>query len=264
MPSLFFYVGMHTGLDLKALDDVVLHFRGNAFAETTKKTYQTYLKSYLDFCKQYKLKVIPISSEDLGRYIAFLAQHLKFSSITNYLTIIKLLHLEGGFPDPISSHYIETILKGVKRVIGDSTEKKLPITPHILRGIFSTLNLGDSLDLCFWCACLVAFFSFLRKSNLLIPSSHEYDPDRHLSRHDILFHKGGAVICVNKTKTIQFAQRKLTIPLPHIKNSPLCPANSLLLLTRLVPSGHRPSPAFLYKRKNLTIPLTYQAFLRKL
>ena len=261
MPCLFFYVGMQTIQDLRALDDMVYHFRGNTFAESTKKTYQTYLRTYIEFCTMFNIRLLPLSQKNLGRYVAFLAKRLQFSSITNYLTIVKLLHSEGGFPDPISNHYIHSILKGAKRVLGNPIRRKLPIrpTPQILRGIFSTLNLGNSFDL-----CLLAFFSFLRKSNLLSSSVTDFDPSRHLCRQDITFHKDGATICLRKTKTIQFNQRQLAIPLPRIPNPPLCPSCTLLMLSKIVQHQPHPSSVFLYMRNNAVVPLTYPKFLHRL
>ena len=72
------------------------------------------------------------------------------------------------------------ILRGIQRERGQPTRQKLPITPHILRSIKTQLNLNLSADLTFWAACLVAFFSFFRKSNLLPPSAAGFDKNLSL------------------------------------------------------------------------------------
>ena len=68
---------------------------------------------------------------------------------------------------------------------------------------------------------LVAFFSFLRKSNLVVQLASVMSPkvprrsDFHPSQH-------GAFLNIRATKTIQFFQRALCVSLPSIPGSPLC------------------------------------------
>ncbi|CAC5389298.1 unnamed protein product [Mytilus coruscus] len=101
-------------------------------------------------------------------------------------------------------------------------------------------------------------------SNLLTLSATGFDPDRHLSRQNVIFQLDGVLLRISKSKTIQFAERHLDIPLPIIKNSPLCPAQALLLNFKLVPAIKTPSPAFLYCIGKETVPLTYAVFLARL
>ena len=110
--------------------------------------------------------------------------------------------MEAGLENPVQCHYISSILRGTRRVLGQGVKSKLPITPRILADIFTMLDFSTSLDVVFWAVCLVAFFTFFRKSNLLAPSPACFDPERHLSRHHISFSEGGAVIQVNWSKTI--------------------------------------------------------------
>lgn len=239
-------------------------FRCHTFAESTKKTYQTYLRAYMGYCNQFNIPPVPLSVQNLARYIAFLSVRLQFNSINNYLSIVRLLHQESGVSSPLDSFYIDSVLKGAKRVLGCGVRKKLPITPTILLKIFSLISLGSSKDLCFWAACVVAFFSFLRKSNLFAPSLSQFDHRRHLSRDDVLFNEQGVRLRIRSTKTIQFSDRLLEIPLPRISNSPLCPSKALLLNFKQVPALASPSPAFLFFEQNKLSVLTYATFLNML
>jgi hypothetical protein len=186
--------------NIQALDNIVALFRCHTFAESTKKTYLFYFKSYCSFCTQINIPLVPLSDLNIARYIAFLSGRLCFKSIQNYLSVINLLHKEAQIPSPINSHYIQGVLRGAKRILGDTRHPKFPITSAILKGIFSNLNLGHSSDITFWAACLVAFFSFFRKSNLFAPSQTEFDPARHLSREVVVFHKDGIILSIIKTK----------------------------------------------------------------
>lgn len=213
-----------------------------------------------------KIQPVPLSQENLGRYIAFLSRRLTFNSVKQYLNIVRLLHLEGGLPNPLEKNwYVASILKGVRRLKGDASVQKLPITLDILKRIFVTLNLQTSFDRSFWTVCLVGFFSFFRKSNLLVPSHILFDPTRHLCATDVQFTPDGAFLIVRWSKVIQFKERLLHIPLPKIPMSPFCPSTALLRLTLESPPCPLPVPLFRYSLEHASnIPMTHQQFSDKL
>ena len=124
----------------------------------------------------------------------------------NYLSVVRLVHLENGFPNPLDSHFATNLKKGTRRLLGDQVSRKLPITPSVLMAIFSQLVFTNSLHVSFWAACTVAFFSFFRKSNLL-PESPKGSKHPYLTRGDISFSAQGAVVSVQWSKTIQYKQR---------------------------------------------------------
>ena len=169
-----------------SLDKEVLQYRANSFAVSTSKTYSAQLSDFLKFCVQMQVSPTLLSQENLGRYIAFLSRRLAFSSVKQYLNVVCLLHLEAGFPNPFEKNwYVTSILKGVRHVKEDTSTQKLPITKDILKQIFLKLDLHSSLNRAFWATCLVGFFSFFRKSNLLVPSDLQFDPDCNLYAGDL-------------------------------------------------------------------------------
>ena len=212
------------------------------------------------------IRAAPLSQENLGRYIAFLSRRLCFSSVKQYLNAVRLVHLEAGFPNPLEKNwYVSSILKGVRRLKGDASIQKLPITLDILKKIFQILDLNSSFDRTFWTACLVGFFSFFRKSNLLIPSHLLFDPTRNLCASDVSFTNDGVILSVRWSKVIQFKERILQIPLPKIPNSPFCPSTALLRLTLECPSFPLPVPLFRYSWLGASnVPLTQNQFMDKL
>ena len=48
--------------------------------------------------------------------------------------------MEAGLTNPVQCHYISSILRGTRRVLGQGVVSKLPITPRILADIFSLLD----------------------------------------------------------------------------------------------------------------------------
>ena len=179
---------------------------------------------------------MPLSQANACRYIAFLSQRLayKYNSVKLYINVVRIMHLEAGHANPFSNSWIvDTLLRGTKRVLGAAQKQKLPITPQILLSLFPLIDFSSSFDVTFWAACLVAFFSFFRRSNLLVKSLSSFDPHPHLCRRDASFSSEGVTLEDRWSKTIQYRERVLYVPLPRIPNSPLCSSQALLLSLRL-------------------------------
>lgn len=71
----------------------------------------------------------------------------------------------------------------------------------------------------------------------------------------------GAVISVRWSKTIQFKQRVLHIPLPRIAVSPCCPTTALLLTLAQLPMSRGPIPLFCYPSPSGPKPITHSSFV---
>ena len=104
-----------------------------------------------------------------------------------------------------------------------------PVTVDILLNVFQQFDWSNQLHICMHALFLVAFFSFLRISNLVPYALADCHSDNayFLRRQDVSFTASGVVLRVYRTKTIQFKQRVLEIPLPFIPNSVLCPVTAL-------------------------------------
>ena len=211
---------------------------------------------YLQFCASLNIAPAPISTFNLGRYIAFLGTKLSFPSVQQYLNVVPIIHLEAGHSNPLSDNwYLTLILKGLRRYKGDGINQKLSITDSILHGILAVLNLSNPFEVCFWAACLVAFF-FFRESNFLLASPQHFDPTKHLCLSDVHFSLTGAILSVRGSKIIQFRQKTLYIPLPHMMNSPFCPSTALLLCKSAIPITRNPIPLFSFPSPGGVKPIT--------
>ena len=62
---------------------------------------------------------------------------------------------------------MDSLLRGVKRYLRVSPNRKHPITPELLQKVYSQFTLAISLHAAMWALFLVTFFTFLRKSNLV-------------------------------------------------------------------------------------------------
>ena len=104
--------------------------------------------------------------------------------------------------------------RALRRVMGDSVHFTHPVTVDILLNVFHHFDWSSQLHICMHAAFLVAFFSFLRISNL-VPctlASCQSDNAYFLKREDVSFTASGAVLRVYRTKTIQSLYRSSPIP----------------------------------------------------
>ena len=134
-----------------------------------------------------------------------------------------------------------------------------PITPEIMLDMVSFLDLTKRMDLVFWGVVVVGFFTFFRKSNLVPDSKETFDPKKQLTRGSVWFDDTLAILTITWSKTIQYRQRAIEIPLFPVPNSPLCPVT---LVKALMACRGKPSrPLFSLKGGS---PFTYTAFHKKL
>lgn len=247
------------------LETRVAEYRGATFADSTKRSYSTFIKSYLQFCALYNVLPVPASSQTVSLYIAYIADRLCANSVGKYLTAVRLLHLEAGLPNPVKDNwYIDSVLRGVRKKKGVTVTKKLPITPHILLQIKSRLDLSVHQNILFWGACLLGFFGMLRRSNFLPASAAAFDPKKHLRRTDIQVMPWGLAVTIRWSKTIQVRERVVIIPLPVLKAHPLCPASALTNVFRVTSGAPPLGPVFVSTEAGSWVPLTAQAFVRRL
>ena len=236
-----------------------LHAQKSAYAPGTLNNIRSHLRSYFIFCLATGHPHWLFSVNHICHYLVFLSRTASYPTLKNHLSSIRLLfELQQLNIDLHQDFFIRLTLRGLKRLHGHSPASKLPITPQILLRLHSTIDFSNSLDLVFWTAALVAFFTFFRKSNLFPSSPSSFDPVRNLTRQDVQILQSFALITVNWTKTIQFQERRLTIPIPRIPNSPLCPVSALERYYQSVPvSAAIRHPLFTYVQCGTLHFMTY-------
>lgn len=253
-------------LDSQDLDSLCFKLILLSHAESTKLNINSHCKIYSRFCSDHGLKPFPVSRTAIFRYITYLV-HLgrAYGTIVNHLSSIKHMHKFLGFKlDWDQDYHYKLLLRGCQRFIGLSSNRKLPITPDILNNIRSSLDLSTPLHSALWALSLVAFFTFLRKSNLVVDNV-KLPSKKVVLLGDLSLSSSGASLYIRATKTIQFNQRSLQIPLPFIVGSPLCPVSALfhhIRINRLCASVHSSLPLFsvLSRDTGAHVPLSYSNF----
>ena len=223
---------------------------------------------YLSFCEVLRCPPLPVTTTLLNRYVAHLSWRLSYKSVRQYLSVLRIISLEVGLPNPLVDNWqLTSLLRGFKREVGDQVCQKAPVTPELLLKLRGHLNLHLSLDRTLWAACLLMFFGLLRKSNVFPPSLSNFVSGKHLARGDFAPTPShlppGLLVSLRWSKTIQFKDRTLTIPLPWLRDHPLYPCSALVATFEADPPPRAGGPAFWFDSSSGPRPLTYGVFLSR-
>ena len=138
------------GSGLDSLKQEAGRFRSMTFAASTKKTYRSQAVCFTKYCLNFGLVPVPATQETLVTYCAYLARTLSSSSIPAYLNVVRLMHIEAGFPNPLHDNWeLSSMQRGISRLLGRPPKQKSPITVKILLDLLSTIE-NHSADYSFW------------------------------------------------------------------------------------------------------------------
>ena len=215
--------------DIRALDSLGRDLIERAYADSTWRNLNSHIKIYLTFCEAVSSAPFPVTVKLITRYIAYLVSLGRvYGTILNHLSSIKHMHKFLGHDLTWDSDYrYKLLLRGVKRYLGTAVQRKAPITPRLLLRIVHLFDFDKPLHVAMWALFLVAFYSFLRKSNLVVDRAAQVSP-KVLLRSDLCFDASFAYLTVRASKTIQFQERLFCLPLPRIPGSLLCPVAALV------------------------------------
>ena len=282
-----------------AVDLRVQYLSSIAFADNTQRSFSTAGRAFARFLRECNVLIGPtgISDEDLARFVAWLEAQPSINSastVDNYISNgARRYHQERGLPFPALKHrhHVHVALRGMRKSLaaGTGTNQKMPITISLLRQFRQHLFLGDPEQLCIWSALLCGFYALLRKANIAARTLHGTGsvaalppsasatraaaaPAKYtggvLRRCDVSIRRrevGSAEdtwLVLHNTKTIQFGERTLELPLPTIPGDPLCPTAALHLY--MAATSDRPVQSQLFGHTNSSgtwVPLTHAALV---
>ena len=171
-------------------------------------------------------------------------------------------------------YLVQCTLRGITRVYGRPAAQVPPMTIDILLKLRHVLfvrpneapKLRSVEDLSWWTTALLLFFSLLRSCHV-IPDAIAEGRNPHneyiLRRSSLSLVNGRITLAVHRTKTIQFHERVLRIPLPILRNHILCPTTMPNCYLR--GQSVRPASEHLIGvvRGTEWIPLTYEARIQQ-
>lgn len=253
--------------EFQAVLDAHMHdYISHWLAASSSTAYARYVKYWVQFCAFYGYPAIAPSEHILCRYVTHLAFTCAFKTIKNYLQGVRIVHRELNLPNPLDNRFnLERLLRGIRRVKGDSERRKFAVTPAMLSEFFLHFDFSNTIELAIYAAMLVAFFGFFRKGNVTIDSQQAAENVTFFRRSDFFFAPDDSVVwvLVRQTKTIQFFERELRIPLMAIPGSVLCPVSALCRLFLAVPAPHS-AHAFSYQATPTRLNhLTHSTFVSR-
>ena len=148
-------------------------------------------RKFVEFCRQAgKLhshgSPCPADEWTLCLFVSFLADSIQHSTIKVYLSAVRSLHIEQGFPDPLLNCLrLQRVLRGVKRSQGSPAALLLAITDSLLLVIHRALDLMTFDHCAFWAAYMLGYSGFLRAAEFTVPNLASFSPAIHLSVADI-------------------------------------------------------------------------------
>ena len=236
--------------------------RRQAFADGTNKNLSIQWETFLLFCFYFNLIYLPVNTETLSLYAQFLSRSFKsVQSIKNYLSGVKTMHyLLGYSTSQINEFLVNLSLRGIERIKLHLVKQAKAITPEILILMHKYFDFSDAADTVLWCLFLFAFFLFARKSNLVPDSLHSQNR-KCLLRKDVEVFDNFLVVHIHWSKTIQFGQRKISLPLVRIHGSVLCPVTAFENMCKMVPALSL-DPLFSLPEKKCITYYLYQTRLR--
>ena len=208
---------------------------------------------------------LPASTEHLIIFAELMSLTCGYDHIKTVIGSIGFLHKIFDLPFNRESFQLRLTLQSLKRKLARAPLQALPITISHLKGMYNHVDLNKPEDLAIWCSILVGFFGLLRKKNLVPEDLLDLDPSKILTVGNFVIDKqrGIALVYIPFSKTNQFGQRNLVIPLVKNECKALDPIFHLDLLFTRTRAAHN-FPAFSYKINGQLRFVNYKSFTTKL
>ena len=237
----------------------------HAFSEGSHSNLRSQFRSYFAYCIYFEREPLPADLDTVTGYAQFLSRSLKHGTIRNYLSGVKMLHILCGFPYPFTGNAIlKLLLRGIHRLNPYIPQRAPPVVPSMLLAVFRILDHQNSLECTSFACALLLFFTMSRLGSVL-PSSSKTVPGKIISADRVNVCEAGLLVTFLHTKTIQFGERILHIPLAR-SDSPLCPvaafSHACSFFPSPAPQSARLLPAFRYcSSSGVCLPLYAPLFI---
>ena len=250
---------IYVAVSLPEVDKEVSAAIGSAWAPSTLRTRNSQWKRFISFCQENDLCPLPATPRTVSRFLVFQARSSKYVTVNNYLSAINRLHAFYGHTIDFRGFFlIKLVLAGIKRQLGDKSTQKIPLTPEQMINIHSKLDLSDDNIRSMWCALMLSFRSLLRKSNL-VPDNASLS-GHLIRRSDIEFTPTGMIIHVHSSKTLQYNDRVLDIPISTMSSPVFCVVTMMKEHFKSFEAGLE-EPLFMKKSPKGVSPVLYADLL---
>ena len=186
----------------------------SARAANTVKAYQSDWASFERFCQGREVASLPSAPATVAAYLAESARRLKANTVERHLTSISQAHQLAGVANPVEDKLVRTVMSGIRRVKGTAQTGKDPLSPALLRQMFSGAP-GDLRGIRDRALLLVGFAGAFRRSELVA-----------IRYEDVRFTDEGVVVTIAKSKTDPEGEGH-AIGIPYGSHPESCPVRAL-------------------------------------
>ena len=227
-----------------------------AFRPSTERNYTSMFRLFLAFTIFMKLNIFQLTPVMVLAYLQFLeSNNISASAMANHLSAIKAkLSIYGVPTHMFQDSRIRYFQKAMTLHKPFKVQLKKVIDINTLQLIVRTCD-STYMGQVFKAIYTMAFFSFLRLSNLVPHNVCAFSPLYHLARGDIIFAKPGMHILIKWSKTMQARNMIKILKIPLLGANPICPVRAVKNLLAITP-GSKNDPLFQYKTRNNWAPLT--------
>lgn len=199
----------------------------------------------------------------LSAYIEYLASNfVAWKSVFNYLSAVRYLHALTGQPiRSLDSFEIKLLLRALPLTMRRTLQQKLPIDPPLLKRIANVCDRLGTFGTVLKVAFLLAFFAFLRQSNLAPSSSLSFDRSRHTCREDVVIEPPGLIVTLRWSKTMQNGTTTANVPVPAIPGHTCDPVLAYQQMLAAIPTRRPNEPLLMHMDRS---PVTTRTLARTL
>ena len=191
----------------------------------------------------------------LVSFFRVLSNALTVTNISNYLAGIRVFFILYTLPtDLFKDQRIQMFVKSLK-INRPLHLKTTPVFSIEMLQVTVIQSQKFEFSLVFTALYLLAFYSFLRLSNIVPHAFNGFDMSRHLARGDVIFWDSSAVLILKWSKTNQLRDKVHYVTIPVIPQSLLCPVLALKNMLAAIP-GSKNDPLFTISRRGCWLPLT--------
>ena len=219
------------------------------------------VRQYLYFTLHYRITPFPTTVDTLVCFLEFMARSSSHPHLKHLVSSVKFVHEAMDLKFPVNSFQLDLTLQGLKRRLARVPFQVLPMTPNILKRMYSHLDMSITKDRALWCSFLISFYGLLRKSSA-VPKNQTFDVHKVLVRRNIMVDSVNNMLYIylGHGKTNNFCTRDVLIPVPGNNDPALDPVRHVQALFSSVRVDSN-APAFSFAQNKF---VTYSSFTHRL
>ena len=223
------------------------HYRRGGYRPGTAANHRCMWRKFIKFCNKYRVNYINPTIDTICAYLQVLIDSFKSAkSVAAHFGAIRLRHkYMAKEAKNLDAFEVTLMLRAAALNMRHIPTRKLAIPVKVLRVMCNLCETQGPQGLVIKVGILLAYFGFLRASNVCPKSASSFDLSRHLSRADIRFGLPGLLIWLKWSKTLQKAQQPQIIPIVTSPDASLNAVAAYARMIRIIPAAPT-SPALIF------------------